>query len=119
MFILPDNPGPSANVPAGQTSPQITELVREHEAQLKIWKQYNQVEQTLKQQLISVFDDIYLTSISNRHIGFTSLSLLNMLQFLYNIYRDITLSELEDNNDRIRLPYDPTQLIETLYNQIE
>ena len=119
MFIPPQNPGPSANIPAGLTGPQISERVREHEAQLKIWKQYNQVEQALKQQLISVFDDIYLTSISNRHTGFASLSLLQMLQFLYDTYGDITPSELEDNDDRMRLPYDPTQPMETLYNQIE
>ena len=109
MFILPDNPGPSANVPSGQTAPQIAELVRDHEAKLKMWKQYIQVEQTLKQQLISVFDDIYLTSISNRHTGFASLSLLNMLQFLYDTYGDIIPSELEDNDEHMRLPYDPMQ----------
>ena len=49
VFVPPSNPGPTANLPGGLTGPQISERVREHEQQLKLWKQYNTVEQDLKQ----------------------------------------------------------------------
>ena len=119
VFVPPSNPGPTANLPNGLTGPQISERVREHEQQLKVWKQYNTVEQALKQQLISAFDEIYLKSISNRHTGFASLTLLRMLQHLYDTYGDLTPTELEDNDERMKLPYDVTTPIETLYDQIE
>ena len=119
VFVPPENPGPTANVPSGLTGPQINEIVREHENNLKIWKQYNTVEQALKQQLIASFEDIYLKSISNRHTGFASLTLLRMLQHLYDTYGDLTPTELEDNDERMKAPYDVTAPIETLYDQIE
>ena len=119
VFVPPENPGPTANLPGGLTGPQINELVREHEQKLKVWKQYNTVEQALKQQLISAFDDIYLKGISNRHTGFASLTLLRMLQHLYDTYGDLTPTELEDNDERMKAPYDVTAPIETLYDQIE
>ena len=119
VFQPPDNPGPTANIPNGLTGPQISELVREHEAKLKLWKLYTQVEQTLKQQLITAFDDIYLSGLRNRHTGFAGLTLLTMLQHLYDSYGDLTPTELEDNDERMRSAYDATEPIETLYNQIE
>ena len=36
VFEPPSNPGPTANIPNGLTGPQINELVREHEARLKL-----------------------------------------------------------------------------------
>ena len=119
VFVPPSNPGPTANLPGGLTGPQINEHIREYEQQLKIWKQYNTVEQALKQQLIASFDDIYFKSVSNRHTGFASLTLLKMLQHLYDTYGDLTPTELEDNDERMRSPYDPSTPIETLYDQIE
>ena len=119
VFEPPVNPGPTTNLPDGLTSHQINERVREHKQRLDIWKQYNIVEQALKQQLISAFDDIYLKSISNRHTGFASLTLLRMLQHLYDTYGDLTPTELEDNDARMKTAYDPTTPIETLYDQIE
>lgn len=119
VFEVPINPGPTANLQPGLTGSQISEQVREYEACLEIWRSYNMTEQALKQQLITAFDDIYLTSISNRHTGFSSITLLRMLQHLYDTYGDLTPTELEDNDTRMRAPYDPTEPIETLYNQLE
>ena len=119
VFVPPQNPGPTANLPEGLTGNQINELVREYESQLKLWRNYNQVEQALKQQLISSFDEIYLSSLRNRHTGFSGITLLTMLQHLYDTYGDITPTELEDNDMRMRTPYDATEPIEALYNQIE
>ena len=119
VFQPPQNPGPTANVPNGHTGPQIAEFVREHEAQLQLWKLYTQVQQALKQQLIAAFDDIYLSGLRNRHTGFAGITLLRMLQYMYETYGDITPTELEDNDERMRTAYDATEPIETLYNQIE
>ena len=109
----------SIQVPQGLTKPLINKLVCEHEAQLKVWKQYTTVEQTLKYQLIAAFDGIYLKSISNGHTGFATLTLLPMLQHLYDTYGDLTPTELEDNDERMKTAYDITTPVETLYDQIE
>ena len=42
-----------------------------------------------------------------------------MLQRLYDTYGDLTPTELEDNDARMKTAYDPTTPIETLYDQIE
>ena len=119
VFQPPVNPGPIANVAGNLTGPQIANAVRTHKEQLELWRLYNSTEQALKQQLISSFDDIYLKGISNRHTGFATITLIRMLQHLYDTYGDITPTELEDNDQKMKTAYDPTLPIETLYDQIE
>ena len=119
VFQPPANPGTVAQIPPNSTGPQITSRVREHKEQLAIWRNYNATEQALKQQLISAIDSIYIKGISNRHTGYATVTLLRMIQHLYDTYGDITPFELEDNDVRMKTPYDPTMPIETLYDQIE
>ena len=118
-FIPPVNPGPTANIPNGLTGLQISERVREHTELLRLWKQYHQVELALKQQLIASFDPMYLKAISSRHIGYAGISLIQMLQHLYDHYGDLSPAELEENDERMKTPYDTTLPIETLYEQME
>ena len=119
VFQPPVNPGPVANVPPNQTGPQIANILRHHKDQLNLWRNYNATEQALKQQLISSIDDIYLKGVANRHTGFATVNLLRMLQHLYDTYGDITPTELEENDVKMKTAYDPTLPIETLYDQIE
>ena len=62
------------------------------------------LDQALKQQLLTALDTIYLKGMSNRHTWFAFVILLQMLQHLYDIYRDIISTELEENDEIMHTP---------------
>ena len=73
----------------------------------------------LQQQLIAVFDEEYLRGLRNVHTGYVGVTTLQMLDHLHENYGVITAVNTEDNDTRIREPYNPTFPIEALFHQIE
>ena len=118
-FIKPSNPGTVATIPTGSTGPQIDNLVRNHKEQLREWQETTRTDQALQQQLIAVFDEEYLRGLRNMHTGYVGVTTQQMLDHLYDNYGIITAVDIEDNDTRMREPYNPTFPIETLFHQIE
>ena len=73
----------------------------------------------MKTKLLDVFDEIYFKGLRNRHTGYATVKLVNLLQHLYDTYGLKTTTDLEENDRRIREPFDGTKPIESLYDQIE
>jgi hypothetical protein len=48
-FIIPADPGTTANIPANSTSAQITALTQEHTGNHHIWHEYLATDKALKQ----------------------------------------------------------------------
>ena len=61
----------------------------------------------------------YLKGQKNRHTGYSTVSLLELNTFLYDNYIIITPTDLEDNDVRIREPFDTIKPIENIFEQIE
>ena len=118
-FIKPANPGIVATIPTGSTGPQIDIVVRNHKEQLREWQETTRIDQALQQQLIVVFDEEYLRGLRNMHTCYVGVTTQKMLTHLYDNYGVITTVDIEDNDTRMREPYNPTFPIETLFHQIE
>jgi hypothetical protein len=53
QFDCPANPGIHHNIPAGAIAAQIGELTRQHQADIKIWTEYQNTDTALKNLLIT------------------------------------------------------------------
>ena len=119
VFVAPVNPGSLPNIAPAATQAQIGEAVRQHKERLKIWRQFNATDLALKNQILSTFDEVYLKGLRNRHVGYQNVSARDMIQHLYLNYGVITPAELDDNDARMREPFDASKPIEELFEQIE
>ena len=98
---------------------QMVEIVRQYKEQLKAYRKVENTELALKSQLIEVFDDTYFRGLRNRHTGFYGISYLQMIAHLYNNYGMITALDIIENEKRMDKPYNPSEAIETYFEQVE
>ena len=118
-FVVPNYPGPQPVIPAGATAAQISEAVRLHAESLREWREYTNLQQALKKQLINSLDPVYLRARKDRNTGFAKVSLRDLLQFLFDNYGQITPIKLANNNEQIKTAWDPNTPFEMLIDQIE
>jgi hypothetical protein len=76
-----------------------------------VYRTYQNAYQAIKKLIIESFDDAYLNA-----ANCTSLQLLTHLSTYYAM---IAPTELTQNYERLKTPYDPNQQIETLFQQIQ
>ena len=53
------------------------------------------------------------------HTGYVGITTLQMLTHLYDNYGIITAVDIENNDEEMRIPYNPALPIESLFHQIE
>jgi hypothetical protein len=119
VFPVPVNHGPSAPVVAGMKVAVIAETTRLHREATQVYRTYNNVDQGIKKLLIEAFDDAYLNALSDKIVGYANCTSLQILTHLLTYYDMIAPTELAQNYERLNTPYDPNQLIETLFQQIQ
>jgi hypothetical protein len=118
-FVPPANPGTTPVIPPLATAAIIGQTVREHDESLRLWRQRNNVNAALKQQLISAISNIYIRTLQDRHTGFANVSTRELIEHLLRAYGNITPTDLAENDTRFKTAYDPSEPIETLYSQLE
>ena len=119
-FAVPANPGPFPPPLAGNpTGAQIQAANRNHVEALRIFRLYTNVQNALKQQLLTAVDDIYIRALRHRHTAYSNLTVAQLITHLYSTYGRVTPMSLQANDDRFRTAYDPAQPFETLVAQIE
>jgi hypothetical protein len=119
VFPVPKNPGPSAAVVAGMTAAVIAETTRLHKEATQVYHTYHNVDQAIKKLIIKSFDDAYINALSDEIVGSENCTSLQLLTHLLTYYAMITPTELTHNYERLNTPYDPNQLIETLFQKIQ
>jgi hypothetical protein len=93
--------------------------VRQHTAELIAYYETERTDQALKQQILNAYDDMYTRGLRNTHTGYASVTALQIITHLYTLYGKITSMDLETNDAKMKAPYDSTQPIEVLFQQIE
>ena len=81
-------------------------------------KEYTATNKALKQQLLHVVDKAYYWVLWNRVTGYASVSMLELLKYLYTIYGKMSASILFKNEEQIKKTYNPSLHFETLINQV-
>jgi hypothetical protein len=119
VFLVPKNPRPSAAVGAGMTAAVIAETTQLHRASTQIHCTYHNVDQAIRKLIIEAFDDVYPNALSDKIVGYANCTSLQLLTHLLTYYAMIAPTELTQNYKRLNTPYDPNQLIETQFQEIQ
>ena len=55
----------------------------------------------------------------HKYVGYANVKTITILNHLYDSYARITPTDLDENDKRLKEPYDPNETIETLIDQVE
>jgi hypothetical protein len=77
------------------------------------------VQQSLKKQIINVFEPMYLEVLNDYMVGFANISARDMRDHLFTTYGNITAVDLENNFEHMRRAWDPQQPVESLLKKIQ
>ena len=97
----------------------MAEIVRQHKEQLRVYRQIKNTELVLKSQLIDTFDETYFRWLRGRHTGFFGFTYVQIIAYLYNSYGLITALNIIENEKRMDKPYNPSEAMETYFDQVE
>jgi hypothetical protein len=101
------------------TAAQLSAARHVWEEDVQTYRTYTSVQQSLKKQIIGVFEPIYLDILNENMVGYANISARYMLENLFDTYCNITSVDLEINFEHMRRAWDPQQPVETLFNQIQ
>ena len=73
----------------------------------------------LTKQITSAFNGLYLEGIERRHVKFLGVPSLDIIQHLCNNYGTLNQLYIDDDDKKMNKHYNPTLLIEVLFDQIE
>jgi hypothetical protein len=77
------------------------------------------VQQALKNQIISVFEPMYLDFYNDNMVGFANISARDMLDHLLSTYGNIKSVYLEIKFEHMRRAWDPQYPVKALFKQIQ
>jgi hypothetical protein len=119
VFLIPDNPKTSPTVVVAMTAAVIAELTQLHREATQVYRTYHNVDQAIKKLILEAFDDAYLNELSDEVVGYANCTSLDLLTHLLTFYAMIARTELTQNYEHLKTPYDPNQPIEMLFQQIQ
>ena len=115
-FIAPVNSSNETTIPSIASAPQITNLQYTHDVATTVFNKYDKTDKALCKMLIGAVDEIFIQSLRHRYVGYGTTTTRTILDHLYATYAKISSSDLQDNNARLRAPYDANLSIEALIN---
>ena len=118
-FVPPVNPGPKPSIPTGSTGAVTANLRYLHTESTKIFTEYENTDKAIRQLLLASTDKLYVQSLCHKYIGYRKTTTQALLDHLYYKYAKIYASALQDNDKRLRAPYDSNQPLETLIDQVK
>jgi 6-pyruvoyl-tetrahydropterin synthase len=119
VFPAPNNPWASAEVVVGMTAAEITEMTRLHREATQVFLTYHNVDQAIKKMILEAFDDAYLNDLPDEVVGYANCTSLDLLTHLLTFYAMIAPTELTQNYECLKTPYNPNQPTKTLFQQIK
>ena len=118
-YVRPRQPPPFI-LPQG-TNPQVAQMLRDsHLDNVRIFREYLGVESTLKQQLVAAIDAPWLQSMRNPISNSITMPLLEVIQYLFQVYGKITTDLLHEKEVALTtMTYDPITPIDTLFTAVQ
>jgi hypothetical protein len=118
LWITTQAPGRAPAATYG-TSAQISAARHNWEEDVQTYRTCTSVQHALKNNIISVFEPMYLDILNDNMVGYANISARYMLDHLFETYGNITAFDLEINFEHMRRAWDPQQPVETLFKQIQ
>jgi hypothetical protein len=119
VFTVPENTGAAPVHPHNATAARIAEANRAHPEGIRVYRTYNNVDQTFKKLIIYAFEDQFLNALSDEVVGYVNRASLDLITHLLTYYAMIAPTELTQNCERLNTPYDPNKPIESLFQKIQ
>jgi hypothetical protein len=118
LWATPEAPGRAPATTDG-TAAQISTARHIWEEDVQTYRTCTSVQQALKNQIISVFEPMYLEILNENMMGYANISARYILDHLFETYGNITAVDLEINFEHMRRAWDPQQPVESLFKQIQ
>jgi hypothetical protein len=119
-WVNPTFPGRAPAVREGSgTAAQIRASKNRWEEATAAFKTYNMVQSSLKKQIITVVEPMYIEILDYYLVGFANTTSRDMIDHLLLSYGIITAVDIDQNFDNMRNAWDPQQPVETLFKQIQ
>lgn len=118
-FTIPADPGLHPAIGPNASAAQISERVRTHNENRRIFLEYRNMERALRKLMVDAIDPIYLLSQKHHTMGYNNQSPRQMLATLFDQYGTLSPPELEANDASMKTKWDPSQPVETIIQQIE
>jgi hypothetical protein len=118
-FQAPVNPTEQPDHPRGSTEAEITELNRQHLVNQKVYRLYQQTNNSLRNQLIAAVPLLYIEDLLDDTIGWGNTTCLQLLDHLWETYGTITAAELEANLATMKEPWNTKSPIQTVFTQLK
>ena len=118
-FLHPTHPGPLV-IPAFQLPHVVTATQSQHSEALRLYNEYNNVGQALRQQIVRAVDESYLLPLHNRQTNTILVPIFQVIRFLFVNHGKVTPSKLMEEELQVKsYVYIPAQPIDVLFNKIE
>ena len=118
-FVDPPFPGAAAIISPNSTGPQIAAIERQFNKDLRQWTEYKNLTNAGKKFIQDGIDNMYLKGITDRNVGLANVMIREILEFLFQNYRNITQYDIEENDKKLKEKWDANTPIEMLSNQID
>jgi hypothetical protein len=118
LFEPPVNPGAAPTHAPLATGAQISETNRQFLANLTEFRTFIQTEAALKKQLIQAVPLAFISQIQDDLLGFAPITTLEILTHLDTTYGTLTTDDLDRNITQLHKDWNPTEPLETLFQQI-
>lgn len=112
-------PGLLPAYPANATDTERENIKHSHKLNLTAYEITERVETLLKTQIKNAIDDAYLTGIYDDTTAFGNRTILDIYQYLFNNYGTLSTTEIEQNKEKLKAPYDASQPLPTLFKRFE
>ena len=101
-FIRLTNSGRTPSIPGWTTSFDEKSLLHEHAGQRQQYDKCRNVDAALRNQLLKAFEDTSLPPLKNTFTGYSGVTTLTPLSYLYAQYAQILMTDLAENNRKLR-----------------
>lgn len=104
QWIPPNQPPPAPVIPVGANGPAIANANSQWERAVREWETLNAVESSLKRLLLEAVDDSYISSQRHPLLGYSNVTVFNLITHLENTYAEVNGDALERNLETLNLP---------------
>jgi hypothetical protein len=118
FWLSPNAPGRAPAEKDG-TAAKLSTARHVWEEDVQTYRTCTSVQQALKNQIIGVFEPMYLEILNDNMVGYANISARDMVDHLFETYGNITAVDLEINFEHMRRSWDPQKPVESLFKQIQ
>jgi hypothetical protein len=116
-FVIPTFPG-ILPVVVGSNQVAREEELRVFNIATQAWREYNNVTNALRKQILVAVEETYLSPLKDDHTGYGGVTLQDMLEHLFTAYGIIQEHDLVLNEARLMESWDGSSPFETVINCI-